>query len=148
MRHLFSWIRLILTLALPVHAAAGELSAVPAEPETALTLQQALQHALQSNPDIVVALREREAVQGLRLQAGLRPNPSLSTYVETTGDAAQQTTVQLNQPIELGNKRGARIDAADAQLAAAAAALEVRKAEIRATVTGASRTFPSLTTNE
>ena len=137
MRHFFSWIRLILVLALPVHAAAGELSAVPAGPETALTLQQALQRALQSNPDIVVALREREAVQGLRLQAGLRPNPSLSTYVETTGGAAQQTTVQLNQPIELGNKRDARIDAADAQLAAAAAALEVRKAEIQATVTGA-----------
>lgn len=137
MSDFFSRIRLILLLALPLPAVAGELTALPAGPETALTLQQALQRALQANPDIVVAVREREALQGLRLQAGLRPNPSLSTYVETTGSAAQQTTVQFNQPIELGNKRGARVEAADMRLEAATAAIDVKKAEILAAVMAA-----------
>lgn len=136
MREFYLWIYLIL-LALPASAADDSVftsSPNHAGVDTAITLDQALQLALQSNPEIAVALQEREALQGLRLQAGFRPNPSVSTYVETTGSSAQQTTVQLNQPIELGNKRGARIDAAEAQLAAAATAIDVKKAEIHAAV--------------
>jgi cobalt-zinc-cadmium efflux system outer membrane protein len=135
MHKFYLWIYLIL-LALPVQAANEGLYVIGTD-SNVLTLQEALQVALRSNPELAAAVREREAIHGMRLQAGLRPNPSLSTYVETTGDAAQQTTVQLNQPIELGNKRGARIDAAEAQLDTVNAGLEAKKAEIRAGVTSA-----------
>jgi cobalt-zinc-cadmium efflux system outer membrane protein len=135
MHKFYLWIYLIL-LALPAQAA-NEGLYIMGPDSNALTLQEALQVALRSNPELAAAVRELEAIQGIRLQAGLRPNPSLSTYVETTGDAAQQTTVQLNQPIELGNKRGARIDAAEAQLDTVNAGLEAKKAEIRAGVTSA-----------
>ncbi|ABE50818.1 MULTISPECIES: TolC family protein [Methylobacillus] len=137
MRHLFLWISLIL-IALPAFAADTSYSAPGQnEPAAALRLQDALKLALQANPEIAVAMREREAVEGMRVQAGLRPNPSISTSVETTRNSAQKTAVMLNQPFELGNKRAARLGAAEARYNAASAAIEAKQAEIRANVLNA-----------
>ena len=49
--------------------------------------------------------------------------------------ATRTTTLQLNQPIELGGKRSARLDAAERGRDIAAVELDVRRAEIRAIVT-------------
>jgi cobalt-zinc-cadmium efflux system outer membrane protein len=77
-----------------------------------LTLQSALDLALKANTGISAALREREAIEGVVIQAGTRPNPSISAMLEDTRSSTRQTTLQLNQPIELGGKRDSRIKAA------------------------------------
>ena len=102
-----------------------------------ITLKDALSLALKANPEIAVAMREREAIEGLKTQAATRPNPSLSTSIQDTRSAYRQTFLQLNQEIELGNKRQARMDAADMFSQKAEAELDSKKAEIHANVIAA-----------
>ena len=116
---------------------ADQASAAAEEPSAPLTLQQALALALAANPDLAVAAREVEATQAAVLQSGASPNPELSFEVEDTRSATRTTTLQINQPIELGGKRAARIDAAERERDIAAVDLRARRGELRATVTGA-----------
>lgn len=104
------------------------------EPASPLTLEASLGLALRANPSIAVAQREREAVEGIRTQAAVRPNPSVSTSIQDTRSDTRQTYLQLNQEIELGNKREARLEAADAFYKKATAELDNKKAEIHANV--------------
>ena len=104
---------------------------------TALTLETALSLAMRHNPDIAVAEREREAIEGTKTQAGIRPNPSISTSIQDTSSDTRQIYLQLNQEIELGNKREARIEAADAVYKKSTAELDSKKAEIHANVVNA-----------
>lgn len=107
------------------------------ETATKLTLQDALNLALNANPEIAVALREREAIQGIKTQAGVRPNPTISTSIQDTRSDTRQVFLQLNQEIELGNKRDARIEVANSFYSKAEAELENKKAEIHANVIAA-----------
>lgn len=99
-----------------------------------LTLQSALKLAMEANPEISVAIREREATEGAVIQAGTRPNPSISTSIQDTRRDTRQVFLQLNQEIELGNKREARIEAAQAFYNKASAELARKKADIYANV--------------
>ncbi|MBU1690685.1 MAG: TolC family protein [Gammaproteobacteria bacterium] len=108
-----------------------------AEPIAPLTLKAALELALGANPDLSAAGRELEAVEATIIQAQVRPNPEISTSIEDTRRATRTTTLQLNQPIELGGKRAARIDAAERGRDAASAELDAKRAEIRAAVVAA-----------
>lgn len=113
--------------------------AAPREPKAAapLTLETALKMALDANPELAAAQRELEAIAATVIQAQTRPNPELATLVEDTRSATRTTTLQLNQPVELGGKRAARIDAAERGRDAARAELNAKRAEIRAAVTAA-----------
>ncbi|MFM9912445.1 MAG: TolC family protein [Methylophilaceae bacterium] len=102
-----------------------------------LTLQDALTLALNANPELAVLTREREAIEGAQLQAAARPNPSISALVEDTRNATRQTTIQIEQTIELGSKREARMSAADIRLEAATIDLAIKKAEILGAVKSA-----------
>ena len=69
-----------------------------------------------------------ERAEGLSLQARARPNPTVSIYGENFAGTApygsfdrSETTIQFNQPIEIGGKRSARIAAGEAGLTAARA---------------------------
>lgn len=99
-----------------------------------LTLESALALAMHANPSITVAAREREAVEGKRTQASIRPNPSISTFIQDTRSNNRQISLQLNQEFELGNKREARMEAADAIYEKVNAELDSKKAEIHANV--------------
>ena len=101
---------------------------------TSLRLEQALERALNANAEIAVALREREAIEGMQAQAATRPNPTLTARVEDTRSATRESFLEISQPIELGNKRNMRIEAADSYYDAASAALALKKAEIEADV--------------
>lgn len=68
-----------------------------------LSLSDSLDLALKANPDIAVAIREREAIEGVKVQAATRPNPFVSTSIQDTRSATRQIYLQLNQEIELGN---------------------------------------------
>ncbi|MDO9420966.1 MAG: TolC family protein [Herminiimonas sp.] len=102
-----------------------------------LTLAAALDLAFNANPEIAIARREVEATAGTVQQAGLIPNPELETLIEDTKRETRTTTVQINQAIELGGKRGARITAAERGRDFALMELKGKQADIRATVIAA-----------
>lgn len=140
MRASFLFTLLLASLSLPLSAQAAQpyqTSISHAGDGQALTLSDAIARAMQTNPELAVASREREAITGVQVQAAVRPNPSISTFVEDTRSATRQTTVQLNQPLELGNKRAARISAADARYDLAAAELARKRSDVRAAVMAA-----------
>ena len=101
---------------------------------SSLTLDEALSRAVEANPTLRAAAREVSAVDATILQARTRPNPELQGLVEDLRNETRITTLQINQPIELGGKRGARIAAAETNRSAASLALDVQRAEIRADV--------------
>ncbi|UKK83389.1 TolC family protein [Sphingopyxis sp. BSN-002] len=99
-----------------------------------VSLSDALARGQDVSPRIAKAKAELKAAEGRAIQAGVRPNPTLSAEVEnfsgtgpyrTFGQA--ETTVAVSQPFELGGKRRARKDVAAAERAFAEIA--VRKAE-------------------
>lgn len=79
-------------------------------------------------PRVTVLEADVARARGLAEQARARPNPSINVYSENfAGDLdrnarnQQQTTFQIDQPIELGGKRSARIAAGEAGIVAAQA---------------------------
>ena len=100
-----------------------------AESTSPLTLDAALGYAMRANPAIAVAERERQAIEGAKTQAAARPNPSISTSIQDTRSDNRQIYLQLNQEIELGNKREARIEAADSLYQKSSAELDSKKAD-------------------
>lgn len=104
------------------------------EPDTSLALAQALQLALQANPELAIAKREVDAVTASRIQAALFRNPELSVEMEDVRPSSRQTTYWLGQPFELGGKRGARIETAERARDVASADLHVRLAAMHADV--------------
>lgn len=99
-----------------------------------LTLEAALRIAQGANAELSAAQYELQAVGASVLQAGALPNPTLDVGVEDRRRETRETTVQLSQPIELGGKRTARVDAAVRARDAAIAELNAKRADIRATV--------------
>ncbi len=102
-----------------------------------LSLDVALATALAHHPDLRASMLEREASEGATQQAGAWPNPELSTLVEDTQQATRTTTLQLNQPIELGGKRSMRISAARAAQGQAELAVVAQRAQVKSQVMAA-----------
>lgn len=110
-------------------------SALPAMAQAApLTLERALQSAFAHNPNLAAAQWEIGVAEGDRQQAGLIPNPQVSWEAEDTRRRSRTTTLMLSQPLELGGKRGARIEVAERAQDAAGIELERRRNELRADV--------------
>lgn len=118
----------------------------PTAAAPALTLAQAVQTALQQNPQLRAATAELEASDGALRQAGLIPNPVLSAEQEDTRSETRTTTVQLSQTLELGGKRAARVALAQRGKDIAALDLQARRADLRATAIQAF--FDALTAQE
>ncbi len=108
------------------------------EASASLTLSAAIELALAFNPELSAAANELRAVDGAVIQAGVLPNPDISTSVEDTQNkSTRTTTIQLNQRIELGGKRSARIASAERRRDVAVADLAAKRLDVRASVTGA-----------
>jgi outer membrane protein, heavy metal efflux system len=91
-----------------------------------ISLREALQRALAANPRLVAAERDIGIAGGLKLQAGVLPNPELALELDNAlgsgrfqGVRSAETTLQLSQLIELGGKREARVAAGDAGVSVA-----------------------------
>jgi cobalt-zinc-cadmium efflux system outer membrane protein len=67
-------------------------------------------------------------------QAGRHPNPELEFLREGQQAGTRTTTVQINQPIELGGKRRARVALAQGSVALAKSELAARRQDIRSDV--------------
>lgn len=131
----FNYARLIASrrLGLAIAVTSGLLSGQSyAAPE--LTLSQALEQAQSNNPNMAAATWQVDISQAERKQAGLIPNPELSWEVEDTRSDTRTTTVQLTQPIELGGKRGARVEVAERGIDIASLGLEQNRNALRADV--------------
>lgn len=123
----------------PAPAATWSRTAPPhIEPHpAALTLRQALEVAEAHSPVIVAAQAAVEAAEARVRQAGFRTNPELSVEVENfagTGELSgfrrTESTVALNQRLDLGGRRQARVGVARAELAAAQLRLAIARADL------------------
>ena len=121
------------TCALTLLLALASQSASAAE-QPLLSLDSALAQAFANNPELAAARWEIDIAQGARQQAGLIPNPVLSLDAEDTRRDSRTTSVKLSQALELGGKRGARIDVASRGQELAALELERRRNQLRADV--------------
>ncbi len=116
----------------PIH---GQIAAPVREAAAPLTLDEAWTLALSASPRLAAAAFELQAQDGSVQQAGVLPNPVVEMSIEDTQTRATRTrTVQLNQLIELGGKRSARVGAAERGREVAAAELEMARLDLRATV--------------
>ena len=115
-------------------ASEAAMLATQNEPAATITLKQAMDLAIEANPDLAIARRELDAVTATRMQAAVFRNPELAVDVEDTRSQTRQTTYWLGQPLELGGKRGARIESAERARDVASAELDMRFAGVRATV--------------
>lgn len=113
------------------------MALAPAAQASTLTLDDALRTAREHNPQLAAVRWGGDIAAGERIQAGVLPNPELSWEVEDTRRDTQTTTVTLSQPIELGGKRGARIELAERGQGLAALELERQDNALRADVTAA-----------
>lgn len=100
-----------------------------------LSLQEAIRLAQQYHPDIAAAKREITATEASLRQAGLLRNPELVAMMEDARSENRSTTWQINQAIELGGKRRARLSVAESGLNIAKIDFTMMLNEIRATVT-------------
>ena len=107
---------------------------VPTASAQNVSLSQALLKAMEANPDLAAARQEIGIAEGARKQAGLLPNPELSYEMEDTRRDSSTTTVTLSQPLELGGKRGARVEVATFEQTIAQLELDRRANGLRADV--------------
>jgi cobalt-zinc-cadmium efflux system outer membrane protein len=94
-----------------------------AQEHHALTLDAAIERAIEADPGIRAAAAGVDAARGGVQQARVRPNPELSAEAENFGGrgdlrgfSGAETTFSLSQQIEVGGQRRARIRLADREL--------------------------------
>ena len=117
-----------------VVAFAATLVVPIAQAADGLSLSEALARALRDSPGLRIYSYQRRAAEADQLQAGLRPNPELGVELENFGGTGSvrgvkslETTLTLSQLIELGGKRGRRVEAAEAALSGVAADYDVAR---------------------
>ena len=102
-----------------------------------LTLAQALEESYARSPSVVAAQAEVAAAQARARQAGYRQNPELSIEAQNfagtgalRGFRATETTLSVNQRLDLGGRRSARLGQARADLILQQLRLAVARAEL------------------
>lgn len=113
-------------------------------PTGPLSLQKALSLGLLQNPELAAFSWEIRSAEARAIQAGLFPNPEIETSVENFGGTNDQsgfkgaeTTVQVNQLIELGGKRLKRKHAANLETELAGWGFESKRLDVFADISGA-----------
>lgn len=127
--------------AAPAAAAAVAPAVAPADAQT-LSLDAAVAEALERAPQLLIARANLEASAAAARQSRWPENPELEVEAENVlgrgpfsdFDAAE-TTVTLRQPVTVGGKRSARVDAARARMEQARAELELMQRATRRDVT-------------
>lgn len=101
-----------------------------------LDVSTAIRLAL-AQPGVRAAAHEAAASDAALEQARSYPNPTLEYLREGQQAGTRTTTIVLNQPIELGGKRRARVALAEGSAGLARSELAARRQEIRAEVIAA-----------
>lgn len=134
---------ILLCLLLPALLRAGD-SPRPGpfpDPGTPVSLETALQRAIEQNPELKKYLFEREAAAARIEQAGLRPNPVVGAEMENfpgsgpySGVDSLEFTLSLSQRIETAGKRSKRVQVARGDRALLEWKQQNRLADLEATV--------------
>ena len=104
------------------------------DPVNGLSLERAIALAIEQEPSLRAARGEVEMAQGTRLQAALRPNPSVSfERREEPGGTDDLTTVGVTWPLDLF-RRTSRIAVADREVVTARMAVADRERILAAEV--------------
>jgi outer membrane protein, heavy metal efflux system len=99
-----------------------------------LSLEQAIARALEQEPSLRAARSQVEIAQGAKIQASLRPNPSVSfERREEPGGTDNLTTVGVEWPLDLFRRSG-RVAVADREVTAAQLAAADRERLLTAEV--------------
>lgn len=137
------------TVGRPVTSPVGPpapVRAVPLAPRTgplprALTISQALDEAAARSPVVLAAEAEVRAAEARARQAGYRSNPEISLAVENFGGSGElrglrstETTLAVNQRLDLGGRRAARIAAARVGIEVQKLRLAIVRADLAQTV--------------
>ena len=130
--HFFTMRSLVLLLLLLLASQAHADS-----PGGSVSLSDALSLALRQNPELKSYDLDIRAAEARTLQAGLKPNPVLNYSAENlpgsgpyrNGDI-MENTLELGQLVELGGKRQARVNEAEAGRSVAEWAYQVRRVEV------------------
>lgn len=118
----------------------------PALPRTGplpanLSVAQALEEASARSPAIIAAEADVLSAEARVRQAGYRSNPELSLEVENVagtgelrGIRSMEATLAVNQRLDLGGRRSARVNAARAELAVQQIRLAIARADLAQSV--------------
>jgi cobalt-zinc-cadmium efflux system outer membrane protein len=106
------------------------------DPANGLSLEQAIARAIEQEPSLRAALSQVEVAQGTKLQASVRPNPSVSfERRQEPGGTDHLTTVGVEWPLDLF-RRSERLAVADHEVTVAQLSVSDRErllaAEVRA----------------
>jgi cobalt-zinc-cadmium efflux system outer membrane protein len=110
----------------------AQLSDGPAEPAGPLTLEAALSLVAAQSHVLTAAELNVDARAGGITQAALVPNPEISVDMEDTRRSDRKISGRLSIPVELGDKRAARVAAAQRSRDVAIAELAQVRANLRA----------------
>jgi cobalt-zinc-cadmium efflux system outer membrane protein len=124
---------LVVVAALALRCGAAEPLGGTAMALSAIDLPTAIRLAL-DQPGLHAAAHEVAATEAAAEQAGRLPNPELQYLREGQQASTRTTTVQINQSIELGGKRQARVASAQEAVGLARTELAARRQDIRADV--------------
>lgn len=126
----------------PVDPAASGVEAP--DPTGTITLRDALAAALQRNPELASLSWEIRSRRAQAIQAGLRPNPTLSVEIEDFAGSGErrafdsnQTTISLAQLVELGGKRAKRTRVAEIEATLGSWNYEAKRVAVLADTTKA-----------
>jgi outer membrane protein, heavy metal efflux system len=122
------WVTITLAGSLTAPALAQAQTAQP--PLINLRLEEALHKAELNNPQLLAARRSVAVAESGVAVAGVSPNPRLALDVPV-GLAETKRTLGLEQPIELGGKREARLALAGDQTRTAQLQLEMMRWQVR-----------------
>ena len=126
----------VLSLTLAGHAQSRQTASTPSyvDPVGGLTLNDAIGRALEHEPGLRASRAQIDMTRGLREQAALRPNPSLSfSQQQEPGGTDNQTRVEVQWPLDLFRKTG-RIGVADREVDVAQHAVAERERTLAADV--------------
>ncbi len=114
------------------------------ESTSIITLRQALALALMRNPELKAFSWDVRVFEARQLQASLWPNPELGVNVEEVGGPGErsgfdgaETTIQLRQLIEMGDKSGKRTRLASLEKELAGWDYEAKRLDVFTEVTKA-----------
>lgn len=106
-----------------------------------LTLAQALDEASARSPAVAAAEADVAAAEARIRQSGYRSNPELSFEIENVagtgelrGIRSMEATLAVNQRLDLGGRRSARVDSARAELAVQQLRLAIARADLAQSV--------------
>jgi cobalt-zinc-cadmium efflux system outer membrane protein len=113
---------------------AGDGASEYVDPVAGLTLDDAIGLALEAEPSLRAARTEVDAARGMRVQAGLRPNPMVSfSRQDEPGGMDSQTRVEVAWPLDLFRRRG-RVAVAELETEATRLAVADRERVLAADV--------------